>query len=120
MSMFQPIYEFFVSQTGAGTASFVLTTLVYAAFPLVFIVFYSLVAILGEMKISAWVQDRLGPMRTGPKGMLQPIADILKLLQKEDTTPTKSDRLLYFLAPWMVFIGSYAAFAALPFSATYI
>ena len=120
MPIFQRIYEFLASLFGAGMTSLIVTTLVYAAIPLVFILVYGLIAILGEMKISAWVQDRLGPMRTGPKGMLQPIADILKLLQKEDTTPAKSDKLFYRLAPWTIFAGSYAVFAALPFSAAYI
>ncbi len=120
MTIFQPINEFLSGLLGPGMASLVLTTLAYAAIPLVFILGYALIAILGEMKISAWVQDRLGPMRTGPKGMLQPIADILKLLQKEDTTPLASDKWMYRLAPWMVFLASYAAFAALPFSAAYV
>src|ERR1700679_1469930 len=120
MTIFQPIYKFLSGMIGPGDLSTVLTTLAYAAIPLVFIFGYGLVAILGEMKISAWVQDRLGPMRTGPKGMLQPLADILKLLQKEDTTPRSADKVLYFLAPWIVFIGSYAVFAALPFTAVYI
>ncbi len=118
--MFDSIYEFVASLVGAGTLSLVLTTLVYAAVPLIFIVIYALIAILGEMKISAWMQDRLGPMRTGPKGMLQPVADILKLLQKEDTTPHGADKTLYWLAPWVIFIGSYSIFAVLPFSAAYI
>ncbi len=120
MTLFQLIYEFLSGPIGPGTLSTVLTTLAYAAIPLVFILAYGLVAILGEMKISAWVQDRLGPMRTGPKGMLQPLADILKLLQKEDTTPSAADKPLYALAPFVVFIGSYAVFAALPFSAIYV
>jgi NADH-quinone oxidoreductase subunit H len=118
--MFDFFYEYVASLIGASTLAIIMTTLVYAALPLVFILVYGLIAILGEMKISAWVQDRLGPMRTGPKGMLQPIADIMKLLQKEDTTPCSADKVLYFLAPWIVFIGSYAVFAALPFTAVYI
>ncbi|HEX5316778.1 MAG TPA: complex I subunit 1 family protein, partial [Candidatus Kapabacteria bacterium] len=120
MTFFDSIYEFLVRLLGPGMTSLIATTLVYAAIPLVFIIVYGLVAILGEMKISAWMQDRLGPMRTGPKGMLQPVADILKLLQKEDTTPRAADKPLYWLAPWVVFIGSYAMFATLPFSAVYI
>jgi NADH-quinone oxidoreductase subunit H len=118
--MFQSIYQYLASLLGPGTPSFIVTMVVYCALPLVFILIYALIAILGEMKISAWVQDRLGPMRTGPKGMLQPIADIMKLLQKEDTTPRSADKVLYFLAPWIVFIGSYAVFAVLPFTAVYI
>jgi NADH-quinone oxidoreductase subunit H len=120
MQMFQSIHEFLAGLIGPGMSSLVLTTLVYAAIPLVFILVYGLIAILGEMKISAWVQDRLGPMRTGPKGTLQPIADILKLLQKEDTMPLAADKTMYRLAPWMIFLASYAAFAALPFSAAYV
>src|SRR5579883_754647 len=120
MQILQAIYEFFAGLLKPGMLSLLLSILVYAAIPLVFILLYALVAILGEMKISAWLQDRLGPMRTGPKGTLQPIADIMKLLQKEDTTPTAADRTLYQLAPWVIFIGAYAAFAVLPFSAVYI
>jgi NADH-quinone oxidoreductase subunit H len=120
MTIFQSIYQYLASLLGSGTSSLVVTMVVYCALPLVFILVYALIAILGEMKISAWVQDRLGPMRTGPKGMLQPIADIMKLLQKEDTTPRSADKVLYFLAPWIVFLGSYAVFAALPFTAVYI
>src|SRR5437868_11733268 len=118
--MFQDLNDLIISLIGKGDLSDILSVVVYAAIPLVVILLYSLVAILGEMKISAWVQDRVGPMRTGPKGILQPIADILKLLQKEDTTPSSSDKFLYRLAPWMIFMGSYAAFAALPFSAAYV
>ncbi len=119
-AIYQALYEFISRFFSPSIITLVVTTLVYAAIPLVFILVYGLVAILGEMKISAWLQDRLGPMRTGPKGILQPIADILKLLQKEDTTPRAADRPLYRLAPWVAFIGSYAAFAALPFSVAYI
>jgi NADH-quinone oxidoreductase subunit H len=94
-----------------------LAAVVVCAVPVMIILAYVLPAILGELKISAWMQDRLGPMRTGPYGLFQPFADILKLLQKEDTTPVAADRLLYNLAPYIVFIGAYAAFAVFPFSA---
>jgi NADH-quinone oxidoreductase subunit H len=97
-----------------------LTMIIYAALPLGVILGYALLAILGEVKISAWMQDRLGPMRTGPWGIIQPIADVLKLLQKEDVTPSSTDKPLFNIAPFLAFMGSYAAFAAIPFSSAYV
>src|SRR6476661_8293114 len=55
--------------------------------------------ILLERKIAAWTQDRIGPNRVGPWGLLQPIADGLKFLFKEEVVPKHVDRLLYLLAP---------------------
>ena len=118
--MFDGLLEFCKSIFGDIAAANILALAVYAIVPLIFILVYALIAILGEMKISAWIQDRLGPMRTGPKGLFQPLADILKLLQKEDTTPVGADRKLYNAAPYIMFVGAYAAFAVLPFSAAYI
>lgn len=98
----------------------VLAYVVLAALPLLFILPYALVTIYLEMKVSAHMQDRVAYMRTGYHGMLQPIADILKLLQKEDTIHAGADKTLFRLAPFLVFIGSYASFAILPFSSAYI
>jgi NADH-quinone oxidoreductase subunit H len=118
--MYQGLHDLLVGILGENGLSNIVTILVYSAIPLVFILGYALIAILGEMKISAWVQDRLGPMRTGPMGIFQPIADILKLMQKEDLTPLAADKKIYNVAPFIAFLGSYAAFACLPFSAVYI
>src|SRR5256714_10232618 len=60
--------------------------------------------ILLERKVAAWVQDRLGPNRVGPKGLLQPIADGLKFIFKEDYRPAGVDRGLFTLAPAMIII----------------
>src|SRR5688572_5781737 len=55
--------------------------------------------ILLERKLSAWAQDRLGPNRVGPMGLLQPIADGLKLFMKEDYVPRGADKALFIIAP---------------------
>lgn len=91
-----------------------------AAPPLVFILLFAVVTVWTEMKVSAHMQDRVAYMYTGPHGLFQPVADILKLLQKEDTIPAAADKWLFRMAPFLVFMGTYAGFAALPFSSAYI
>jgi NADH-quinone oxidoreductase subunit H len=72
-------------------------------------------AIWAERKVSGRIQDRLGPTRTGPFGLFQSLADGIKLLSKEDTTPTGADRFLFKLAPYLAFCASFVGFLALPF-----
>ena len=68
-----------------------------------------------ERKILAHMQVRLGPMRVGPHGLLQPIADALKLLIKEDITPTEADKWVFWLAPLFVVITAFTVFIVVPF-----
>lgn len=68
-----------------------------------------------ERKISAFIQARLGPMRVGPWGLLQPIADGLKLLTKEDFVPEKADRWIFFFAPYIAVASAFIVFSVIPF-----
>ena len=72
-------------------------------------------ATLLERKVQAWVQARLGPMRVGPQGILQPVADVIKLLIKEDITPSHVDKGLYNLAPILALVPALIVFAVIPF-----
>ena len=74
--------------------------------------------VLLERKVIAWTQVRLGPMRVGPHGILQPIADVLKLMIKEDITPAKADRWVFTMAPMLVLIPALIMFAVIPFGPT--
>ncbi len=69
-----------------------------------------------ERKVSSWLQDRVGPNRVGPAGLLQPLADGVKLLFKEDIIPANAYRPFYILAPMLALISALAAFAVIPFS----
>ncbi|MFB3853254.1 MAG: NADH-quinone oxidoreductase subunit NuoH [Vicinamibacterales bacterium] len=71
--------------------------------------------VLLERKVQAWVQVRLGPMRVGPHGLLQPVADVVKLFVKEDITPARADKYVFTAAPIIVLVPALIAFAVIPF-----
>lgn len=101
------------------TASSVDIALFATKVGLVFFVILTLAAYLvfAERRILAWVQDRKGPNRVGPFGLLQPLADLIKLLTKEDVLPASADKWLFYLAPAMAAIPAIMIFAVIPFGA---
>jgi NADH-quinone oxidoreductase subunit H len=72
-----------------------------------------------ERKILAHMQVRLGPMRVGPHGLLQPIADALKLLLKEDIIPAEADKTVFWIAPFIVVLAAFTVFVVVPFGPTH-
>jgi NADH-quinone oxidoreductase subunit H len=72
-----------------------------------------------ERKILAHMQVRLGPMRVGPHGLLQPIADAIKLLLKEDIIPAEADKVIFWIAPFIVVLAAFTVFVVVPFGPTH-
>lgn len=87
-------------------------------FFILFIPVFALGGVYAERKVSAFIQDRMGPMEVGFKGTLQTAADILKLLMKEDIVPLAADRKLFLTAPILVFTAIFAGFAVVPFTSS--
>src|SRR5271168_5006076 len=69
-----------------------------------------------ERKVAARFQDRIGPNRVGPLGLLQPIADALKLLTKEDIVPRSADGFVHLAAPVMIIVSAFLVMAVIPFA----
>ncbi|WP_114778645.1 complex I subunit 1/NuoH family protein [Botryobacter ruber] len=79
-----------------------------------------IVVVYAERKVAAFMQDRVGPTEAGPHGTLQPLLDVLKLLQKEDIIPAAADKKLFAIAPIMIFAAVFAGFAVIPLAPTLV
>ena len=71
--------------------------------------------ILAERRLSAFIQDRLGPNRVGPQGLLQPLADLFKLIFKEELITARGDKVIFIIAPAIILIPAFLLFAVIPF-----
>src|SRR6266436_4597830 len=99
-----------------------MTPLLIAQIVLTLFVFFMLVnsaaiMVYVERKVAALLQQRLGPYLVGPRGLLQPLADVVKLLFKEELRPKAADPILFALAPIVAAATAFAAFAVVPFGA---
>src|SRR5437763_16911798 len=91
--------------------------LVLAGISIAFTVVMTMVAytVLAERRVLGFIQGRLGPNRVCPQGLLQPLADLLKFILKEDIVPDKSTRFVYFLAPVIVTTAALMTIVVYPF-----
>src|SRR6266699_3311880 len=117
--MLDYITSYLKSDTTPGQAGNFLWAFIY-----ILLIFLGLsVAVIAmnwlERKILAHMQVRLGPMRVGPHGLLQPIADALQLLIKEDIMPAEADPIVFWIAPLIVVITSFTVFIVVPFGPTH-
>ena len=90
------------------------TILIFSAVALVAAMF----GVLLERKISAWIQSRIGPIHTGPRGLLQTLADTIKLLQKEHIVPARADAVIFASAVVIVPLAALLDYVVIPFGAT--
>jgi NADH-quinone oxidoreductase subunit H len=118
MLLFAPINvlnELLLRWFSADTINFVIWPLIQIGLVVTLVALWVAYATYLERKISAFMQARLGPMRVGPWGLLQPIADGLKLLTKEDFVPEKADRWIFFFAPYIAVAAAFIVFSVIPF-----
>lgn len=94
--------------------AFVGTIIIFSAVAFIAVMF----GVLLERKISAWMQSRLGPKHVGPQGLLQTVADTVKLLQKEHIVPNRADRLIFASAVVVVPLAALLDYVVIPFGTT--
>jgi NADH-quinone oxidoreductase subunit H len=99
----------------AETINYVIWPFLQIGLVITMVAVWALYASYLERKISAFMQARLGPMRVGPWGLLQPIADAIKLLTKEDLLPDKADSYIFRFAPYIAVAAAFIVFAVVPF-----
>ena len=103
-----------------GVVDYVVWPLLQIALMLFIVATLVAYLVYAERKISAFIQARLGPMRVGPWGLLQPLADLVKLISKEDIIPDKADKFIFPLAPMISVMAAFTVLAVLPFGPSWL
>lgn len=119
LALFAPpnlIDELLLKFFNAETVNFVVWPFIQIGLVVTLIAVWALYASYLERKISAFMQARLGPMRVGKWGLLQPIADAVKLLTKEDLMPENADPYIFRFAPYIAVASTFITFAVIPFA----
>ena len=107
----------------SGAMQWLLQPQILIYISIVLVIFFALqigaaVMVYAERKVAAFMQQRWGPFLVGPRGLLQPLADIVKLIFKENLQPKAADSLLFVIAPIISVAAAYVAFAPVPFGPT--
>jgi NADH-quinone oxidoreductase subunit H len=119
LALFAPpslIDSLLLKRFSSETVNYVIWPFIQIGAVVTAIAVWALYATYAERKISAFMQARLGPMRVGPWGLLQPIADAIKLLTKEDLEPDKADTYIFKFAPYISVVAAFVVFAVVPFA----
>ena len=99
---------------------FLILTSLLKIIGVIFVIILPMVSysVYAERRVSALIQDRVGPNRVGPSGLFQPVADAMKFILKEDFTPAHVNKFYYWLAPCLAMVPAIATIAVVPFGST--
>ncbi len=116
-----PIVAHIFSKNDDGSASFgwVIGRILVVLLMVHVILILGALMVWAERRVSAWMQDRIGPNRVGPQGLLQPLADLGKFMFKEDVIPGHVNKVMYTIAPLIATIPALITFAVVPFTGSY-
>ncbi|MDJ0521051.1 MAG: NADH-quinone oxidoreductase subunit NuoH [Planctomycetota bacterium] len=120
LGLLADVWEFFSrGPDGAVTFGWVLGRIIVVLIIVHVLLILSALMVWAERRVSAWMQDRLGPNRVGPEGLLQPLADLGKFMFKEDVIPGHTNKLMYTIAPLITVVPAMITFAVIPFTGTF-
>ncbi len=115
IQMVSSLLSWIYSRLGISSLAFIINPLISATVMFGFIAVFVMFLVWMERKVSARMQSRIGPNRVGPIGLLQTLADAIKLTIKESIKPAKRDKIPYFIAPIVAFVATFMGMVVIPF-----